>query len=52
MTVKFKDPEWEMYSFSELSSVGVCSCGSAELFTHPKDVLAYVSVRCQPSICK
>lgn len=52
MVTRFKDSEWEIFPFEKLSSVGVCPCGSAELFTHPKDVIAYDSVRCQPTICK
>jgi hypothetical protein len=52
MSVKIKDSEWEIFPIEKLSSVGFCACGSVELFTHEKDVPAFFSVKCQPSICK
>jgi hypothetical protein len=52
MSVRIKDDEWKIFPFEKLSSVGLCACGSVELFTHEKDVDAYISVKCQPSICK
>jgi hypothetical protein len=52
MSVRIKDDEWATVSFEKLSSVGYCACGGVQLFTHPKDVDAFISVKCQPSICK